>query len=65
VNRRLGEIPRLHLQGWKISQARNQREASLLPTASCFLLGLFFDAEDGDNIFLRNVGWHSKEYMAS
>jgi hypothetical protein len=28
------------------------------------LLSLFFDPEDGDNIFLQNVGWLSREYMA-
>jgi hypothetical protein len=33
----------------------------LLPTA--FLLGLFFDSEDGGNMFFRNVGL-SMDYMA-
>jgi hypothetical protein len=28
------------------------------------LLGLFFDPDDGDNMFLRNIGWHSTDYMA-
>jgi hypothetical protein len=36
--------------------------------ANCFhagiLLGLFFNLEDGGNIFLRNVGWLSMGYMA-
>jgi hypothetical protein len=27
-----------------------------------FLLGLFFNPEDGDEIFLRNVGWLSTDY---
>jgi hypothetical protein len=29
-----------------------------------FLFGLFFDAEDGRNMFLRNVGWLSADYAA-
>jgi hypothetical protein len=29
-----------------------------------FLLGLFFDSEDGGDIFLRNVGWLSADYTA-
>jgi hypothetical protein len=28
-----------------------------------FLLGLFFDLEDGGNIFLRNLSWLSTDYM--
>jgi hypothetical protein len=27
-------------------------------------LGLFFDPEDGDNIFLQNAGWFSMDYTA-
>jgi hypothetical protein len=30
-----------------------------------FLLGLFFDTEDGSGMFLRNVGLLSIDYMAS
>jgi hypothetical protein len=30
-----------------------------------FLLGLFFDLEDGGDMFLRNIGWHSTDYTAS
>jgi hypothetical protein len=29
-----------------------------------FLLGLFFDPEDGDDMFLRNVSWPSTDYTA-
>jgi hypothetical protein len=41
-----------------ISRQRNQHEADIF---SCllhlgFVLGLFFDAEDGGDMFLRNVG---------
>jgi hypothetical protein len=28
------------------------------------LLGLFFDPEDGGDIFLPNFGWLSMDYMA-
>jgi hypothetical protein len=31
---------------------------------SGFLLDLFFDPEDGGDMFLRNVGWLSTDYMA-
>jgi hypothetical protein len=46
VNRRFGRIYRLHLQGIIISQARDLCEA----------ICLFFDREDGGDMFLRNVG---------
>jgi hypothetical protein len=57
---------RLHLQARKISQARNQREGSyachLLHAG--FFLRLFFDPEDGGDMFLRNVRWLSTDYKA-
>jgi hypothetical protein len=31
---------------------------------AAFLFGLFFDPEDGEDIFLRNVGWLSMDYAA-
>jgi hypothetical protein len=50
VNRRSRRTYGLHLQGQKVNYARNHHEAGR------FLLGLFFDPEDGDDLFLRNVG---------
>jgi hypothetical protein len=57
VNRRLGRICRLHFQGRRISQVN----CYLLHAG--FFLGLLFDPEERD-IFLRSVGWLSKDYMA-
>jgi hypothetical protein len=60
VNTRFGGIYRLHLQGRRIS-LKNLH-------AKCFLagllLGLFFDPEDGNNMFLRNVGRFLTDCMA-
>jgi hypothetical protein len=42
-----------HLQGRRISHARNQSEAR---SNAGFLLGLFFDPEDGGDMFFRNLG---------
>jgi hypothetical protein len=54
INRRFEGTCRLHLQGRKITHIRNQHEAALL----CLLIhaGLFFDLENGRDIFLRNIG---------
>jgi hypothetical protein len=68
VNRRFGGTYRLHLQGRKISSARNQREsrwqAELLSLPPAFLLIIFFHPEDGGDMLLRNVGWLSTDYTA-
>jgi hypothetical protein len=50
VNRRFGGTYRLHLQR-RISRVRNQLE-NKWQAEVC----LFFDPEDGGNMFLRNVG---------
>jgi hypothetical protein len=61
-----GETHRFHLQGKRVSQARYQKlgggKQSRLFIAG-FLLGLLFDPEDGDVIFLRNV-WLCLNYTA-
>jgi hypothetical protein len=52
VNRRFGGTHRFHLQGVK-----NKQVASL-PAFSLFSFSAnFFDPEDGDDMFLRNVGY--------
>jgi hypothetical protein len=51
VNRNFGGTYRLHLQGQKIS------EADLATSFHAdFLLGLFFDHEDGGDMLFRNIG---------
>jgi hypothetical protein len=39
-----------------MSQARNQHESGSKQLNTGFLFGLFFDPEDGGEMFLRNVG---------
>jgi hypothetical protein len=57
VDRRFGGACRFHLQGRRISGA-------LLSTffQAGFLLGVFFEPEDGGDMFLRNDGWLSRDY---
>jgi hypothetical protein len=61
VNLRFGEIYRLHLHGRRISRVRYQR-------ATCFdagiLFGLFLEPEHRGDMFLRNVGLLSIDYLA-
>jgi hypothetical protein len=63
VNRRFGGTCCLHFQVLRISQARYQRGATKLLYVG-FLIGLFFDTEDGEDIFIRNVGLLSTDYRA-
>jgi hypothetical protein len=69
VNRRLAGTCCLHLQGKRIGRARKQRDSKWQATTSLatrfhagFLLGLFFDLENGSNMFFRNVGLLSTYY---
>jgi hypothetical protein len=59
-NRRFKGTYRLHLQGRRISRTRNQHESRWQAE-----LGLFFDPEDGGDMFLRNVGCNSTDYTVS
>jgi hypothetical protein len=58
INRRFRGTYRFYLQGRKISQA------SCYLLHASYLLGPLFDPEDGDKIFIQNVGLHSTDYMA-
>jgi hypothetical protein len=49
-------------EGWDLGWNPVQ-SAALLPTALGLVLALFFDLEDGGDIFLRNVGRCSTNYM--
>jgi hypothetical protein len=71
VNRSFGGTYRLHLQGRRISRGRNQPESRWQWEAllakwfhAGFFLGLFFDLEDGGDMFLRNFGSLSTDYTA-
>jgi hypothetical protein len=54
VNRCFWGTCRLHLWAQGISQAK-------LHTS--FLLSLLLDSEDGGDMFLRNIGWLSRDYI--
>jgi hypothetical protein len=60
----IGGTCRLHLQGWRISQAGNQDEEGSKQNLAGFMLGLFFCPADGHDMFLRNVCWLSTGYTA-
>jgi hypothetical protein len=75
-NRCFAGTYRFHLQCRKVSRERSQRKsrrqailspaspACLLISRWFLLLGLFFDHEDGSDMFLRKVGWLSTDYTA-
>jgi hypothetical protein len=52
ANRRFGGIHRLDFRGKRISQAKSYREGG---SKRSFLLALFFNTEDRENVILRNV----------
>jgi hypothetical protein len=63
VNRCFGGTCRLHPQGRRINQTRNQRESRCQAELSCwFSFGLFLDLEDVGSMFLRNVTLLSTDY---
>jgi hypothetical protein len=58
-----GGTCRLHLQGWRVSQARNERGAYCLFHGDV-LIGSLFSGEDGRDMFLWNVGSLSAYHTA-
>jgi hypothetical protein len=61
VNRRFGRTCSFHLVGRRVKSAWSSACCQLHPVS---LFGLYFDSEDGSDMFLRNVGSLSKDYMA-
>jgi hypothetical protein len=56
AKRRFGGTRRLHFQGRRICQARNQRVSGSKESK-------FFGPEDGGDVFIRNVDWLSTDCM--
>jgi hypothetical protein len=54
IKRSFGEARRLHLQGPRISHARNQK-VLLVAFHAGFLLLLFFNPKDGNDMLLGNI----------
>jgi hypothetical protein len=56
-------------KGFEVSTAVVMKSINfwdMTPCSTCwFLLNYFFDPEDGDDTFLRNVGCNSTDYTAS
>jgi hypothetical protein len=56
MNRRFGVTWRFHLQDRKRSQAKNQQVSACYLFHAGFCPGLFFDPENGGDMFFRNIG---------
>jgi hypothetical protein len=54
VNGRFGGLYRFRLEGRRESQARNQQEEAQAEITD-FVVGLFFNPEDGSVMFLQHV----------
>jgi hypothetical protein len=57
IGRRFGGTCYLQVQSWKIHEATDQHGLRAE-------LAIFFDPEDGGDMFLRKVGRLSKDYTA-
>jgi hypothetical protein len=57
IDQSFGGTCRLHLKGRRISQTRNQHEAGKKQGSLSTCLFLFFEQEDGSDMFFRNVGY--------
>jgi hypothetical protein len=60
INQHFKGTCHLHLEGQRISQVRNQNEADTKQDTrylldASFLLGFFFDPEDGGDMFFENI----------
>jgi hypothetical protein len=49
---------------WHLQQRSYRQCSACYMLHTGFLPGLFFDPEDGDDVFFRTVGWFSTDYFA-
>jgi hypothetical protein len=55
--RHFGGTYHLYLQGRQVNKAKNGQKLVFSPASTGFFFVLLFDHEDGDDMFLRNVGF--------
>jgi hypothetical protein len=58
----IASIFKVNKISWARNQSKSRWQADYLTDHSVEHIAYFFDAEDGGDVFLRKVGWHSTDY---